>query len=91
MTTVPVPVLLLAVALALVAVVLLWKLLLTAGLIGLAQWAVITQTDNTTAVMVAVGVPAVVLAVLLRRTIRGHRDRSFSRSPLYLRRQEATR
>ncbi|XVS63999.1 hypothetical protein ACQPYE_38095 [Actinosynnema sp. CA-299493] len=91
MTTVPVPVLLLAVALALVAVVLLWKLLVTAGLIGLAQWAVITQTENTTAVMVAVGVPAIVLTILLRRATRTHRNSSFSRSPLYLRRQEATR
>ena len=67
------------------------RLLVTAGLIGLAQWAVITQTENTTAVMVAVGVPAIVLAVLLRRTTRAHRDSSFSRSPLHLRRQEATR
>lgn len=91
MTTVPVPVLLLAVTLALVAVVLLWKLLVTAGLIGLAQWTVITQTENTTAVMVAVGVPAIVLAVLLHRATRTHRDSSFSRSPLHLRRQEATR
>ncbi|ROP39815.1 hypothetical protein [Saccharothrix texasensis] len=91
MTTVPVPVLLLAVALALVAVVLLWKVLVTAGLIGLAQWAVITQAENTTAVMVAVGVPAIVLAVLLRRATRAHHNRSFSRPPLYLRRQEATR
>ncbi|MFD1152599.1 hypothetical protein [Saccharothrix hoggarensis] len=73
--TVPAPVLLVVAALAVVAVVVLWKLLITAGLIGLAQWAVITQTDDPTAVLVVVGVPALVLAVLLRRATgrAGHR------------------
>ncbi|WP_033439384.1 hypothetical protein [Saccharothrix sp. NRRL B-16314] len=64
---VPAPLLLLVAVLALVAVVMLWKLLMVAGLIGLAQWAVITQTEDPTAVLVVVGVPALVLAVLLRR------------------------
>lgn len=65
--TVPAPLLLLGVVLALVAVIALWKLLVTAGLIGLAQWAVITQTDSPTAVLVVIGVPALVTAFTLSR------------------------
>ncbi|WP_199439302.1 hypothetical protein [Umezawaea beigongshangensis] len=87
--SIPPPLLLLLVALALAAVVVLWKLLATAGLIGLAQWLVITQAEDPTAVVVVVGVPALVLAVLLRRLRRT--DRGPSRSPLYLRRQEVSR
>lgn len=74
MTAVPVPLLLLAAALALVAVVLLWKLLMTAGLLGLAQWVVITQTEDPTAVLVALGVPALITVLALSRLIR-HRSR----------------
>ncbi|ROP40422.1 hypothetical protein [Saccharothrix texasensis] len=87
--SIPPPLLLLLVALALVAVIVLWKLLATAGLIGLTQWLVITQAENPTAVVVVVGVPALALAVLLRRLRRT--DRGTSRSPLYLRRQEVSR
>ncbi|WP_367134743.1 hypothetical protein [Saccharothrix sp. HUAS TT1] len=89
--TVPPPVLLLVAVLALAAVITFWKLFATAGLIGLAQWAVITQTESTTAVLVAVGVPAIALTVLLRHAAGTRRNHSFSRSPLYLCRQEATR
>lgn len=87
----PTPLLLLLVALAVVAVVVLWKLLMVAGLIGLAQWAVITQAEDPTVVLVAVGAPALLLAVLLRRAA-GRPGRSpLSRPPLYLRRQEVSR
>ncbi|MFD7658714.1 hypothetical protein ACFV4N_32470 [Actinosynnema sp. NPDC059797] len=87
MTAVPTPVLLLTAALALVAVIALWKLLMVAGLIGLAQWAVITQAEDPTAVVVVVGVPALALVALARRARRP----SLSRPPLYLRRQEVSR
>ncbi|MFE2750452.1 hypothetical protein ACFXGA_00450 [Actinosynnema sp. NPDC059335] len=91
MTAVPTPLLLLAAALALVAVIVLWKLLMVAGLIGLAQWAVITQADDPTVVLVAVGAPALLSAVLLRRAARRPVRTQLSRPPLYLRRQEVTR
>ncbi|WP_158853163.1 hypothetical protein [Saccharothrix deserti] len=89
--TVPTPLLLLVGVLALVAVVVLWKLLLTAGLIGLAQWAVITQTEDSTAVLVAVGVPALVLAVLIRRAATRTGHRAGLRFPRSARRLEVTR
>ncbi|MEU7528971.1 hypothetical protein AB0A74_24795 [Saccharothrix sp. NPDC042600] len=85
MSGVPAPVLLLMAALAVAGLIVLWKVLLTAGLIGLAQWVVITQTESPTAVLIALGVPALVVAVLLRRA--GAR-RPLSRSSLRLRRQE---
>ncbi len=87
MTAVPTPVLLLTAALALVAVIALWKLLMVAGLIGLAQWAVITQAEDPTAVLVVVGVPALALVALARRARRP----ALSRPPVYLRRQEVSR
>lgn len=68
MTAVPTPVLLLTLGLAVVAVVVLWKLLMVAGLIGLAQWAVATQTEDPGVLLVAYGLPALVVAVLIRRT-----------------------
>ncbi|MFD1152752.1 hypothetical protein [Saccharothrix hoggarensis] len=89
--TVPAPLLLLLAALAVVPVIVLWKLLATAGLIGLTQWAVITQTEDPTAVMVVVGVPALVLVSLLRRTAHRSTRSPLSRPPLYLRRLEVTR
>lgn len=75
MTPVPTPLLLLGAVLAVVAVIALWKLLCVAGLIGLTQWAVITQTEDPTAVLIVIGVPALVLAWLIRRTTSraGHR------------------
>ena len=91
MTLVPTPLLLLGAVLALVAVIALWKLLATAGLIGLAQWAVITQTEDPTAVLVVVGVPALVLAGLVRRTVTRTGHRAGLLSPRSARRLEVTR
>jgi len=91
MTTVPTPVLLLATGLALAAVILLWKLLATAGLIGLGQWAVTTQTEDPAALLVAYGLPALVVAVLLRRAARRPSRAESSRPLLHLRRQEVSR
>ena len=90
-TPVPTPLLLLGAVLALVAVIVLWKLLAVAGLIGLAQWAVITQTDDPTAVLVVVGVPALVLAVLIRRGFSRTGHRAGLLSPRSARRLEVTR
>ncbi|MFI9008844.1 hypothetical protein ACIGNX_16620 [Actinosynnema sp. NPDC053489] len=89
--TIPTPLLLLVAALALVAVVVLWKLLAVAGLIGLAQWAVITQTTDPTAVLVVVGVPALVLALLIRRTATRAGRRAGLLSPRSARRLEVSR
>ncbi|MFD0199248.1 MULTISPECIES: hypothetical protein [Saccharothrix] len=72
----PTPLLLLLIALAVVAVVVLWKLLMVAGLIGLAQWAVTAQTEDPTVLLVAYGLPALLVVVLARRraaTPTGHR------------------
>lgn len=89
--TVPAPLLLLGVVLALVAVIVLWKLLVTAGLIGLAQWAVITQTEDPTVVLVVVGVPALVSAVLIRRAVTRAGHRAGLLSPRSARRLEVSR
>jgi hypothetical protein len=67
MSIIPTPVALVAVLLALVAVVLLWKLLLTAGAIGLVQWAVITHTTDAAAHTIAYAAPALLAAVVLVR------------------------
>ncbi|MGM1059642.1 hypothetical protein [Saccharothrix sp. Mg75] len=84
------PLLLLVVALALVAVVVLWKLLMVAGLIGLAQWAVTVQAEDPTVLLVAYGLPALVVAVLARRATRtGRRAGPFS--PRSARRLEVSR
>ncbi len=89
--TVPTPLLLLAAGLALVAVIALWKLLATAGLIGLAQWAVITRTDDPTVVLVVVGVPALVLATSIRRAVTRTGHRAGLLSPRSAGRLEVTR
>ncbi|KOX33789.1 hypothetical protein ADK67_05485 [Saccharothrix sp. NRRL B-16348] len=79
----PTPLLLLLIALAVVAVVVLWKLLMVAGLIGLAQWAVTTQTEDPTVLLIAYGLPALLVTVLCRRRAAartGHRAGLFPRS-----------
>ncbi|GAB2999754.1 hypothetical protein [Saccharothrix stipae] len=90
MTAVPTPLLLLGVVLALVAVIAFWKLLAVAGSIGLAQWAVTVQTDDPVVLLVAYGLPALVVAVLIRRAVSrtGRRAGLFPRSA---RRLEVTR
>jgi hypothetical protein len=89
--SVPPPLLLLGAVLALVAVIALWKLLVTAGLIGLAQWAVVTQTEDPAVVLVVIGVPALVLAVLIRRTVSRAGRRAGLLSARSARRLEVTR
>jgi hypothetical protein len=64
---IPVPVVVVAVLLALVAAVLLWKLLATAAVIGLVQWAVITHTTDGAAHVIAYAAPALLAAVVLVR------------------------
>jgi membrane protein implicated in regulation of membrane protease activity len=61
------PVIALLVLLAGVALVLLWKLLLTAGCIGLVQWAVITHSDGTTVQVLTYAIPALLAAFVLNR------------------------
>ncbi|WP_309110278.1 hypothetical protein [Saccharothrix sp.] len=78
MSAVPAPVLLLMAGLAVAGLIVLWKVLLTAGLIGLTQWVVITQTDSPTAALIVFGLPALALALVLRRSIPPHR---FPRRP----------
>ncbi|WP_158845003.1 hypothetical protein [Saccharothrix deserti] len=65
--TVPAPLLLLAALLALVAVIAMWKLVATAGLIGVGQWVLITQTDDPAAAVLALGLPALVTALAVSR------------------------
>lgn len=67
--SVPPPVIGLVALVALVLLVLLWKVLATAGLIGLTQWAVITQAENPAVVVLVLGVPALVTAALLLRLV----------------------
>lgn len=65
--TVPAPLMLLAALLALVTVIVMWKLVVSAGLIGLGQWALVTQTDDPAAAVLALGVPALVTALTVSR------------------------
>ncbi|MBB5958418.1 hypothetical protein FHS29_005026 [Saccharothrix tamanrassetensis] len=52
-----------------VVVVVVWKLLLAAGLLGLAQWAVVTQTDDPTLVVLVLGVPSLITVVAVSRLV----------------------
>ena len=52
---------------ALVAVVLLWKLLVTAAGIGAAQWLLTSVADSPAVDVVAFGVPALLLALAFSR------------------------
>ncbi|MEU4801209.1 hypothetical protein [Actinosynnema sp. NPDC023587] len=91
MTEIPAPLMLLTAALAVVGVVVLWKLLAAAGLIGLTQWLVITQTESPTAVLIAIGIPALALVLLARRPGVQHRfPLSRNRSVFRMTRQEVT-
>ncbi|QQQ76011.1 hypothetical protein IOD16_34000 [Saccharothrix sp. 6-C] len=72
--TVPAPLLLLAALLALVAVIALWRLVATAGLISVGQWALITQTDDPAAAVLALGVPALVTVLVLSRLVARSKD-----------------
>jgi membrane protein implicated in regulation of membrane protease activity len=63
------PFLVLGVLLALAAVVLLWKLLLTAGLIAAVQWAIVTHADDTTVQVLTFAVPALLVAFALSRLL----------------------
>ncbi|WP_433267255.1 hypothetical protein ACQPZF_00960 [Actinosynnema sp. CS-041913] len=67
MGAVPVLLAVLGAVVVLLVVVLLWKLLVCAGLIGLAQWAVVTQTDDPALVMLVLGLPSLVTALALSR------------------------
>jgi hypothetical protein len=69
MSGIPVPLLLLSGMVAVLTVLLLWKLLLTAGLIGLAQWAALTQTDDATMTALVLGVPALITALTVARLV----------------------
>jgi len=88
--SIPTPLLLLVIALAVVAVVVLWKLLLVAGLVGLGQWAVTVQTEDPTVLLLAYGVPALVVAALLRRAATHAGLRAGLLSPRSARRLEVT-
>ena len=66
-TSVPTPLLLLAALLALVAVIALWKVVATAGLIGLGQWVLITQTGDQGVAVLALAVPALVTTLVVFR------------------------
>lgn len=80
LASVPTPLLLLAALLALVAMVALWKLVAAAGLIGLGQWVLITQTGDQGMAVLALAVPALVTAFAMSRlfsrsgTTRGRRS-----------------
>ncbi|MBP2340278.1 hypothetical protein JOF41_006456 [Saccharothrix coeruleofusca] len=91
MATIPTPLLLLLIALAVVAVIVLWKLLMVAGLIGLAQWAVTAQTEDPTVLLVAYGLPALLVVVLARRATTRTGHRAGLLSPRSARRLEVTR
>jgi hypothetical protein len=67
------PVITLLVLLAGAALVLLWKFLLTAGGIGLVQWAVVAHADDTTAQLLAFTVPALLAAFALSRLLPARR------------------
>ncbi|GAA3638151.1 hypothetical protein GCM10022267_25810 [Lentzea roselyniae] len=75
MTAVPTPVLLIGLALAVLAVLALWKLLLTAGAIIGLEWVLITSTEDTTTQFVALAVPALLAAYAVSKVlpVNGHR------------------
>ncbi|ROP39106.1 hypothetical protein [Saccharothrix texasensis] len=55
------------VLLAAVAAILLWKVLLTAGCIGVVQWIAVTHSDDATVQLVAFALPALLIAAVLHR------------------------
>ena len=62
---------LLAALLAVVAVVLLWKLVLAAAGLGGAQWVLTSVVDGPAVDVVAFGVPALLLVVVVSRGLPG--------------------
>ncbi|MGI5501455.1 hypothetical protein [Lentzea sp. CA-135723] len=85
MTSLPTPVLLAATALAFLAVIALWKLLLTAGGIGLGLWLTVHATaDNPGVQFVVFAIAGLAVATALRRlsspshrpALFGHHTRS---------------
>ncbi|MDX8048510.1 hypothetical protein SK571_03880 [Lentzea sp. BCCO 10_0798] len=83
MTSLPSPVLLIVVALAVMAVIALWKLLLTAGGIGVGLWLTVHATADSPGVQFVVfAVAGLAVAVAMRNlspfhrpVLSGHRDR----------------
>ncbi|TWP51470.1 hypothetical protein FKR81_14755 [Lentzea tibetensis] len=74
MTAIPWPVLLVGLVLALAAVVLLWKLLLTAAGVGVAQWLIVQAAEDSAAVQITVfAVMALPTVLVLSRVLSTHR------------------
>ncbi|NUT91252.1 MAG: hypothetical protein HOY78_04405 [Saccharothrix sp.] len=71
MAGVPLLLVVLGAAVGVVVLVLLWKLLVVAGLLGLGQWAVITQTDDPMVAVLVLGVPALITVFALSSLVPG--------------------